>query len=121
MLTRWAVVSTQFIGYHRWSSAPKEVSFLQNLHRHVFHVKVRIEQFHAERDVEYLMFQRALNEYVRAHRFAETASCETMAEEILTWVTLTYGTGENYLRSRRCAVTVSEDGENGAVVTCDGK
>jgi len=34
------------------------MAFLRFDHRHIFHVTVWIEQFHNERDVEFILFKR---------------------------------------------------------------
>ena len=55
-------------GIHKYPAAltaPKlatgdesEVSFLGHPHRHTFHIKVAIDVFHADRDIEFSEFQR---------------------------------------------------------------
>lgn len=104
-----AVIRTQWEGYHCWPDAPEEVKFLRDLHRHLFHITVRIEQFHNERDIEYIMFLRRLRDNLEANPIPETASCETIASVILAWIHLEYP-------GREASVEVSEDGENGAIV-----
>ena len=37
----FVVVKTEFEGFHSWEDAPDEVSFLRNLHRHIFHVTAK--------------------------------------------------------------------------------
>lgn len=98
-------VRTQFEAQHRWKDAPPAVAFLRDFHRHVFHVKVTLAVTHTDRDVEFFLFKRELDDFI-AKRFLHKKfdkSCEDIALEII--------------RQFRCeAVEVSEDGENGAIV-----
>jgi len=112
----WAVVRQQFEGFHQWKDAPEEVSFLRNRHRHLFKVKVWIEQKHNDRDIEYFIFQRFVS--LKIVDMADDlklcqdqdggASCETMA----TW--LYYKIKEKYMK-RQIKVEIYEDNENGAI------
>lgn len=108
---RWAKVTTQFEGFHRYENAPIPVAFLSNIHRHMFHVTVWIEQFHNERDVEYILFKRLVIKWIENHQENHTllGSCETVAEGLGVVVL------ENY-PGRRVMVEVTEDGENGALL-----
>ena len=106
---RWARVRTSFEGYHRYRAAPHEVAFLRALHRHIFVVTVWVEQFNDERDVEYILFKRWLDQQLAAASFPEEASCEWMARYLGELVRQTYP-------GRRVQVEVAEDGENGALL-----
>ena len=105
----WAIVSFEFEGFHKWDSAPIEVSFLRNLHRHMFKCKVFIEQKHNERDVEYIQVKKALNSFSSSFIEKETDSCETIAYNIKNWLDINFP-------ERRNKVEVTEDGENGAFI-----
>jgi hypothetical protein len=108
----WAVVRTRFKGIHCWPSAPNGAyEFLRNPHRHEFHVTVWIEQFHDDRDIEYLEFKDWLDGNIKAGNL-DHLSCEMMARRIIEQVELEYS--KNQARSIR--VEVSEDGENGALI-----
>lgn len=102
---REIIVSVQMIGFHSWPQAPKEVSFLRNKHRHVFHVKAGIPVKHNDRDREFFMEQSVLRKTLR-RRFLtlseNVGSCESICEFLL-----------NTLPHVRW-VQVEEDGENGA-------
>jgi len=100
--------TTTFEGFHRWPAAPDPVAFLGTLHRHLFHVRVEIEVTHDDRDVEFVMLKRDIDEWIRQRTLAETEtwSCERWASELMQ--------AFNAVR-----VEVSEDGENGAIVTSD--
>lgn len=109
----WAEVTFQFESIHCYPDAPVAVSFLRFPHRHVFHVVVCIEQFHDNRDVEYVGFKRWLVELVECQKqqgaFPLEASCEFMARSILNHVVAQYP-------KRKVMVKVTEDKENGAIV-----
>ena len=108
-----AKVTTQFEGYHCWPKAPEKVAFLRNKHRHMFHVTVKIEQEHNDRDVEYIMTKWDLNNLITKMKthlvdyVNGNASCEMMAEYIY----------DNIVSpGAHVQVEVTEDGENGAIV-----
>jgi len=112
----WAKVQTTFTGLHHWEDAFDEVAFLQNAHRHEFHVTLKIEQTHDDRDVEYIKLKRALDEFLEDYgeeredgKYLADRSCEMMAKDILKWTRTQYGVCD-----MECEVL--EDGENGAVV-----
>ena len=98
-------VTTSFIGYHRWRDAPEPVAFLRDFHRHVFHVKVMVEVTHDDRQIEFIMLKRELDNYLEEN-LAERQfdlSCEQIALILLR-------------EYKANMVEVSEDGENGARV-----
>jgi hypothetical protein len=111
-------VKTHFIGFHHWPGAPQEVSFLRNLHRHIFNVRVAVWVDHSNRDVEFFILKNKVTTIIGAKLLpllvsTPSMSCEMMAEFLLDCLRKT----ETYkVRS----VEVNEDGENGAVleVTC---
>ena len=88
-------VQFQFEGMHCWPNAPKEVAFLCSMHRHMFHVTAKIEVFHDDRDLEFILVKRYL-EYEVAHaldteKWPKTASCEYMATNIAYMIRQRYG------------------------------
>jgi hypothetical protein len=98
------VVKFAFEGIHSWPSAPDEVSFLRNLHRHIFHVEAVKYVSHADREIEIIMLKREMQEVAqRRFRGPHMMSCEMMAMDLAKTFDLI-----------RC--TVLEDGENGAEV-----
>lgn len=113
------VVRTTFEGLHHYPGAPDEVAYLRQTHRHIFQVTVELEVFSDDRELEFIMVQHMVNEFLRAKVDPNDGvwhmgrlSCEQVAVQI----------GE-YLRKevsgphdRYCKVSVFEDGENGAVV-----
>lgn len=117
-LKRKVIVTNNFRGYHKYAEAPDNVSFLRNMHRHVFNVKTTIEVFHNERDIEFFQLQNDIENYVKL-RFNEGCntyiegiyieSCESLAEAILGHLHKTYP-------NRSVRVEVWEDNENGAIL-----
>ena len=102
-------VTTQFEGFHKWPAAPDEVGFLRLLHRHLFHVKVGVLVGHNDRDVEFFMLKRHVNDIIKMMA-GDNMSCEMMAEFILDKLDLLFNYDVLY-------VDVSEDGENGATIS----
>lgn len=103
----------QVEGTHNWPNCPfEEVSYLRVPHRHVFHIKAYKEVFHDDRDVEFIMLKHQLQEFmynsyyqsdVKLHVFG-ARSCEMIGRELLDCFELS-------------RIEVSEDNENGAIVT----
>lgn len=113
-------VSTSFEGFHKYTGAPEEVSYLRDLHRHVFGVKVKMEVFHDDREVEFIMVKHRLDDFVKQLPLAEkaresTMSCEMAAHAIIEFLTSCYG------KNRTISVSVDEDGENGCFVLWEGE
>lgn len=96
-----------FEGFHRWLDAPQEVAFLRSYHRHVFHVTAAKRVTHDDRDIEFILLKReieaAISQVQNAHNDVVSEwSCEHWAK----WI------GRTFACTR---VSVSEDGENGAI------
>jgi len=106
----WAIIQADFEGLHYWPDAinDKEISFLANLHRHIFKVIIFIEQKHTSRDIEYLKFKKWLEGILPKGNLG-SASCEDIAERILSEIKSRYP-------DRAIKVIVMEDGENGALI-----
>jgi len=110
-----------FDAIHNWADCPiEEVTFLRHPHRHMFHVKAWTKVLHDDRDVEFINLKHDILEYID-HRFTnayldlpttarvydlKSMSCEMIAEVLMDQFSLS-----------RCEV--SEDNENGAIVTED--
>lgn len=103
-------VTWQFEGQHCWPSAPEEVAFLRNLHRHIFHCRVQLEVYHEDREVEFILLKREMESRTLDWLCNESDSCEHMATRILDYLQKRYP-------YRRAKVWVSEDGENAAIIT----
>jgi len=103
----------QIEGTHNWPDCPfDEVDYLKVPHRHIFHIKAYKEVFHDDRDVEFIMFKHQIISHIRTRYFDVpkqlcvfgAMSCEMLAAELCDQFDLT-----------RCEV--SEDNENGGIVT----
>lgn len=107
-------VRFQFAALHCWPDAPDEVGYLRHPHRHVFHVTATVEVFHDDRDLEFILVKRYLQDQVdkvlKNKEWPGRASCEYMATKIAQMIRQKYGC------DRLVCVEVSEDGENGALV-----
>jgi hypothetical protein len=109
--TREIFITFQKEGIHRYPDAPAGVEFLKHPHRHMFHFRVKLSVFHNDRDVEFILFKRELeNQYTSGVMDIDYKSCEMLAEELIEYVTGKYP-------GRRGSVEVSEDGENGAILS----
>lgn len=94
-------------GYHRWKDAPEAVNFLRNWHRHIFHIRCWFEVSHEDREIEIIMKQWEIENFLKEKygavcEFGEM-SCEAIAREIMNQ----FGAEE---------VEVLEDGFGGANV-----
>lgn len=107
-MKKYICVRTQFAGFHCWPNAPQEVAFLQLKHRHIFHVQVKIEVQHNDRELEFFMVKAYLDSIMPTGELGPT-SCEMLAEAFITQLQLQYG-------KRNIECQVFEDGENGAIV-----
>ena len=88
-----------------------DVSFLSHPHRHIFHFRVSIEVFHNDRDIEFIQFKRWLeNLYGQGILSLDHKSCEMMADDLYTSIADRYP-------GRAVWIEVSEDGENGCLIT----
>jgi len=105
-------VRTEFEGFHFYPNAgaidPK-IKFLENEHRHMFKVEVKISVTHLDRELEFFLVKWALQDFIQSgdqnHR-----SCEMIATDILNNHLLPkYG-------QRYYEVVVSEDGESDGIV-----
>lgn len=112
---RYIEVTFQREGVHRYPEAENnpdlaDVSFLANLHRHIFHFRVRVSVNHNDRDIEFIQFKRWLeSQYSEKLLKLDYKSCEMIAEDLIEKVEEKYSPA--YIE-----IGVSEDAENGAVV-----
>ena len=107
------VIKLQVEGIHCWPDCPiKEVSYLQNPHRHIFYIRIEREVEHNDRDIEIIEFKHLVTEYLEHLYWSftydcldfKTMSCEDIAENLL----------ETFNAQ---LVEVLEDNENGAIIT----
>ncbi|MEY9179702.1 hypothetical protein [Bradyrhizobium sp. USDA 313] len=99
-------------GFHRWAGAPIGRAYLADRHRHLFHVEVRMQVAHDDREVEFhdlLDEARTIfAEDLGANGNYGSHSCEMLGRELGDRLAKQYG--------RPVTVIVSEDGECGAQV-----
>ena len=117
---RWIWVTFQKEGIHKYPAAlddpalatgdEYDVSFLGYPHRHKFHFRVAISVTHNDRDIEFIQFQRWLeNLYKEDVIQLDYKSCEMMADDLFEQITVQYP-------CREIKIEISEDGENGAFI-----
>lgn len=86
-----------------------DVSFLSNIHRHIFHFRIGIQVFHNDRDVEFIQFKRWLEKLYQGTLEMNYRSCEMISDDLYEKIADRYP-------DRDIEITVSEDGENGATI-----
>ena len=64
-------INTQTEFIHQYKDAPKEVSYLRYPHRHLAHIKVEIEVFHNEREVEFIMLKHRVDDFLQKRKMNE--------------------------------------------------
>ncbi len=88
-----------------------DVSFLGYPHRHMFHFKVSIAVTHDDRDIEFIQFKRwLLNLYTTGTLALDYKSCEMLAKDLYSHIATKFP-------NRAVDIEISEDGENGAVLS----
>lgn len=113
MRKTYIVVRTEFEGYHFYPNAgsidPK-IKFLENEHRHMFKVKVKISVTHLDRELEFFLVKWALNDFINSGN-QNHKSCEMIGDDILNnHLIPVYGADRYY------EVVVSEDGESDGII-----
>ena len=114
-------VSFRKEGIHRYPAAGTDpnlctageydVSFLANAHRHIFHFRVAIDVFHNDRDIEFIQFKRWLESLYNTDIIQlDFKSCEMIADDLYEQIAARYP-------NRAVVIDVSEDGENGCVIS----
>ena len=57
-------VRSHVVGFHCWPDAPEPVTFLRARHRHVFHIRVKVEVTHDDRQVEFVLLKREVMSFI---------------------------------------------------------
>jgi hypothetical protein len=94
------------------SAGEYDVSFLANLHRHIFHFRVALQVFHNDRDVEFIQFKRWLERLYGDQSGVlslDFKSCEMIADDLYIKIAERYP-------GRDVVISVAEDGENGCEI-----
>jgi hypothetical protein len=105
-------VRTEFEGYHFYPGAgniDERIKFLENEHRHMFKVEVKISVTHLDRELEFFLVKWALQDFIKSGKMNHK-SCEMIATDILQEHLLPRY-GERYYE-----IVVSEDGESDGIV-----
>jgi hypothetical protein len=106
-------VRTEFEGFHYYPNAGSidpRIQFLENEHRHMFKVEVKISVTHLDRELEFFLVKWALQEFIKDGKMNHK-SCEMIATDILEkHLFPTYGTDRHY------EIVVSEDGESDGII-----
>ena len=106
-------VRTEFEGFHRYPQAGSidpRISFLENEHRHIFKVEVKISVTHLDRELEFFLVKWDLNKYLQGGNMNHK-SCEMIGSELLyNHLIPKYGSDRYY------EIVVSEDGESDGIV-----
>jgi hypothetical protein len=106
-------VRTEFEGFHYYPSAgtiDPRIQFLENEHRHMFKVEVKISVTHLDRELEFFLVKWALQEFIKDGKMNHK-SCEMIATDILEQHLFpSYGTDRYY------EIVVSEDGESDGII-----
>jgi adenylate kinase family enzyme len=108
------IVQLQIAALHCWPQAAEiepSVSYLAEVHRHVFYIKAKRKVSHDDRDIEIILFKQSIEQYLKGRYFNQdlgicifgSKSCEMLAQELSLMFHLDY-----------CEIT--EDNENGACV-----
>jgi hypothetical protein len=105
-------VRTEFEGFHYYPNArniDSRIQFLENEHRHMFKVEVKISVNHLDRELEFFLVKWALQDFIKGGD-QNHKSCEMIATDIL----------ENHLLpnygERYYEIVVSEDGESDGII-----
>lgn len=112
---KYVFLKTRFEGFHRYLGAKEQVSYLRDIHRHMFYVKFQIEVFDNDREIEFIELKHQVEQFIKQIQNEEKAieySCETYAEKIIEKVKELY--------NRKMICEVSEDDENGAIIEYSG-
>ena len=118
MRSIWVTFSKE--GIHKYPAAledPKlatgdeyDVSFLGYPHRHIFHFKVWIEIYHADREIEFIQFKRWLESlYGDGIIQLDFKSCEMIADDLAQQI-------QDRYPGRYIKISVAEDNENGCEI-----
>ena len=106
-------VRTEFEGFHYYPNAGSidpRIQFLENEHRHMFKVEVKISVTHLDRELEFFLVKWALQDFIKDGKMNHK-SCEMIATDILEKHLIpAYGSNRYY------EIVVSEDGESDGIV-----
>ena len=108
--SQYISVKTSFWGWHKYENAPEEVKFLREAHPHTFGVEVAMFVDHTDRDLEFFIMKKKIDEYLKVVYEGSSEnnpfklSCEEIAKRLGEWLI-----GKGY---KVFNVEVSEDYQN---------
>jgi hypothetical protein len=105
-------VRTQFEGFHCYPGAgdiDPRIKFLEDRHRHMFHVEVKVSVTHDDRELEFFLVKWAIESHIKRCEM-DNMSCEMIARDLLDNVMIPMF-GERYYE-----IVVSEDGESDGII-----
>ena len=111
-------IKTNIEGFHFWKNAPKEVGFLKYPHRHIFYFHVAISVLHDDRELEFFIFKKFINDCIdfiwiehglNLWNKCDEMSCEMISNELAKMINKKYS-------KRDIVIRVSEDDENGSFI-----
>lgn len=112
-------IKTNYEGVHCYPEAPEQVAYLRSPHRHIFGVRVEVQVFDDDREIEFILLKHQVNDYLQSHFGDDNVwqmgrlSCEQVCKGILKYLFAFV----KWPEQRFWSVTVDEDGENGATVS----
>ena len=108
-MTNYIWVTNQKEMIHKYPNAPEGVEFLKHPHRHLFKFKTYIQVYHDDRDIEFILVKRHIDNYLNdLNKNLKTKSCEMISNYLAENLQLNYP-------NRDIKIEVSEDGENGSL------
>lgn len=120
-MKRLVIAQLTVAGVHRWEKCPfEDVIYLANFHRHIFHIQVKKQVNHSDRDIEIIRLKNNVTRYLEEkykplHTNGSTKecyfnglSCEMIAEDLVQQFGL-------------YSCQVLEDGENGAEIISENE
>ena len=107
-------VKNQIKALHQWVDAEGAVEFLKYPHRHIFHIVTHVDVKHDDREVEFFTIQSQIDAILEAWK--RESSLKTSCEQLGLYV---LGALQQLYPNRFMTCDVSEDNENGAVVSTE--
>ena len=113
MTKTYIKIRAEFEGFHRYPDAgtiDPRIKFLENEHRHIFKVEVKISVNHLDRELEFFLVKWSLQQFIKSGN-QNHKSCEMIATDILNnHLIPTYGSDRYY------EIVISEDGESDGII-----
>ena len=113
MSNTYIKVRTEFEGYHFYPNAGEidpRIKFLENEHRHMFKVEVKISVNHLDRELEFFLVKWALANFIQSgnqnHKSSEMIATDILNDHLIP----------SYGEDRYYEVVVSEDGESDGII-----